>query len=256
MILSAADRETFANQGVLKLRSAVSKKETEAAKRFILGELERLKLRVKGKLTSGKVGDLPFFQQTTRLGQMIPSGPWLENLFPAALLAAMDSLGSLGLSEGKAKPLPQLLLSFPHKKEWTMGGLNWHLDLTPPKADIVPGVQAFVMIDELIPHGGGTLALAGSHKLHHLPEASKGGLHTLLRQDPVFSQLYQTTATDPAGLLTSRLLHGIPLSVIEMSGSAGDVFLMDMRVLHSPSVNAAKNLRMMATSRLVRMSFA
>jgi hypothetical protein len=30
---------------------------------------------------------------------------------------------------------------------------------------------------------------------------------------------------------------------------SGDVFLMDLRLLHTPSVNATKNERMMATAR-------
>ena len=34
-----------------------------------------------------------------------------------------------------------------------------------------------------------------------------------------------------------------------MSGRAGDVFLMDMRVLHTPSVNLSSHIRMMATTR-------
>jgi ectoine hydroxylase-related dioxygenase (phytanoyl-CoA dioxygenase family) len=36
-----------------------------------------------------------------------------------------------------------------------------------------------------------------------------------------------------------------------MCGRAGDVFLMDMRVLHTPSVNATKQPRMMATTRCI-----
>lgn len=34
-----------------------------------------------------------------------------------------------------------------------------------------------------------------------------------------------------------------------MSCRASDVFLMDLHVLHAPSVNSTKNVRMMATTR-------
>jgi len=34
-----------------------------------------------------------------------------------------------------------------------------------------------------------------------------------------------------------------------MSGNAGDVFLIDMRLLHTPSINSTKNMRVMAASR-------
>ncbi len=43
--------------------------------------------------------------------------------------------------------------------------------------------------------------------------------------------------------------NGLGVSIMEMSGRAGDVFLMDMRLLHTPSVNSTKRMRMMATSR-------
>jgi hypothetical protein len=33
----------------------------------------------------------------------------------------------------------------------------------------IPGVQAFVLIDDLLPKGGTTLALAGSHQLKGQP---------------------------------------------------------------------------------------
>jgi hypothetical protein len=39
------------------------------------------------------------------------------------------------------------------------------------------------------------------------------------------------------------------IHLVEMSGRAGDVFLMDMRILHTPSINATRNVRMMATTR-------
>ena len=36
---------------------------------------------------------------------------------------------------------------------------------------------------------------------------------------------------------------------MKQAGRASDVFLMDLRVLHTPSVNSTKNVRMMATTR-------
>jgi len=39
------------------------------------------------------------------------------------------------------------------------------------------------------------------------------------------------------------------ITLVEMSGQADDVFLMDMRLLHTPPINATDRLRMMATCR-------
>jgi ectoine hydroxylase-related dioxygenase (phytanoyl-CoA dioxygenase family) len=51
----------------------------------------------------------------------------------------------------------------------------------------------------------------------------------------------------PGGL--EAVLSASDTKIIEMSGRAGDVFLMDMRVLHTPSVNSSSRIRMMATTR-------
>lgn len=248
-MLTSEQQLLFKTQGIVKLPSAVPKKQTESAKRFIIAELERLKLKTGGKLSAPKIESLPHFQQTTRLGQLIPTGPWLERLFAPELLASMRSIG--GLSSRAEKPQVQLLLSLPHKAAWSLGGLNWHVDQTPPRKDVVSGVQAFVLIDDLRARGGGTLALAGSHRLHYIPEAREDGAQRLLRRDPVLCELFNPAGIDADALFQQRDLCGVPISIVEMCGKAGDVFLMDMRVLHSPSINASKAIRMMATARLI-----
>lgn len=44
-------------------------------------------------------------------------------------------------------------------------------------------------------------------------------------------------------------LQALGVDVVEMSGRAGDVYLMDMRLLHTPSINATRQMRLMATTR-------
>ena len=124
-----------------------------------------------------------------------------------------------------------MLLSLPNQGEWSLKGLNWHLDISRATA-VLPGVQAFVILDTLLPHGGGTLALAGSHRVRNAQ-----GLYPVLR----------------SGAVQDLRQDGVALKVLEMTGDAGDVYLMDMRVVHSPSINATKNVRMMATARFLRV---
>jgi hypothetical protein len=47
-----------------------------------------------------------------------------------------------------------------------------------------------------------------------------------------------------------RDLRELGITIVEMSGRAGDLYLMDMRLLHTPSINSTKNIRMMATTRV------
>lgn len=226
------EREEFSARGILRLRHAIPKKSVEEARRAVFTELARLKLKVGSKL-SPRLQGLPTFQQTVQLGQMVKIGPEIEALFSKNLLVAMGDLASLSCAPTRGQP--QLLLTFPQRQEWSTSELSWHLDLEVPSADEVPGVQAFVLIDDVQPRGGATLALAGSHRLHSTKEAA-GNAHSLLRRH--------------ASIEDFTRAHGT--SLVEMSGRAGDVYLMDMRVLHSPSVNASRHIRMMAALRLLR----
>lgn len=235
------DTKTFSEQGVLALRGFLPRKLAVAAQESIGSELKRLKLKVDGKLVSSKLEDLSVFQQTGYLGQKVGRRDEVDRLFSEELLAAMNELAGAKLKP--SQPHAQVLLSFPHKVAWSLNQLSWHLDLTPPKADQIPGVQAFVLIDDVQPQGGATLALAGSHRLHYV---SRGrGAHEILRGSPEF-------VSTPDAFLEPQTIEGARIQIVEMAGRAGDVYLMDLRVMHSPSINARRNIRMMATNRYLK----
>jgi hypothetical protein len=236
--MSELEQKTFFDQGILVLRGFLPRKLVTAAQDSILSELTRLKLKVNGKIVSSKLADLPVFQQTGRLAQLVGHRGEVDRLFLDELLKVMNSLAGAKLEA--AQPHAQILLSFPHKAEWSLSSLNWHLDLTPPKIDQVPGVQAFVLIDDIQPQGGATLALAGSHKLHYV--SREGNAHEVLRRHSGFGSA-------PDKYLKPQVIEGKHIQIVEMSGRAGDVYLMDLRVLHSPSINAGRKIRMMATNR-------
>lgn len=233
--------ERFSEQGILALRGFLPRKLVGAARESILSELSRLNLKVNGKIVSSKIRALPVFQQTSRLGQMVGRIEQVDRLFSDDLLTAMNDLTAAKLKS--SQPHSQILLSFPHKMDWSLNCLNWHLDLTPPKADRIPGVQAFVLINDVQPQGGATLALAGSHKLHYVSHDCNA--HEILRRSSDF-------ASNPEKYLKPHVIEGTPIQIVELSGRAGDVYLMDLRVLHSPSINATRNIRMMATNRYLK----
>lgn len=241
MIQTELESKTFFDQGIQALRGFLPRKLTVAARDSILSELTRLKLKVNGKIESSNIKGLPVFQQTVRLGQMIGQRDEVDRLFSDELLAAMNTLASTKLRP--SLPHPQILLSFPHNTDWRLSHLNWHLDLKPPKADQIPGVQAFILIDDVQPQGGATLALAGSHKLHYVSRVRNA--HEILQQSSDFG-------ANPEKYLKPQVIEGTPIQIVEMSGRAGDVYLMDLRVLHSPSTNARKSIRMMATNRYLK----
>lgn len=87
-----------------------------------------------------------------------------------------------------------------------------------------------MLIDDVERHGGATLILAGSHQRARAQQAERRLREALQGAD-------------------DSELRARNLSIVELSGKAGDVYLMDMRVLHTPSINATKRFRMVATVR-------
>lgn len=197
-------------------------------KERVLSELSRLKVWNKGRSVGGSLNALPPFQQIAKLSSMVKLD--LEDLLNTPEIR--QAIRGLTDRTPQSEQGPQLLLSLPHQGRWSLNGLNWHVDIAAQPADDIPGVQAFHLIDDVAPHGGATLALARSHRMtREVARALRASL--------------KPPADAPAAL------RAFDTEVIEMSGRAGDVFLMDMRVMHTPSINASKHIRMMATTRFL-----
>lgn len=182
------------------------------------------------KAATKQLQALPPFQQIGRLSTLVKVPGLHEALVTPELSAEVAAIA------GRAKVAvqeTQLLLSLPHQGQWTLDGLNWHVDVAAQPRGPMPGVQAFALVDDVGPRGGATLALAGSHREEVLRPPGRPPLRELLRK-----------SEDLDADLRQR-----DVEVVEMSGRAGDLYLMDMRVLHSPSINATGNVRMMATAR-------
>ncbi|MBZ5709228.1 phytanoyl-CoA dioxygenase family protein [Nannocystis pusilla] len=222
--MEAAQFDIFREQGCLRLDGFHPRKRMAPIKQRVLDELKRLKVWGAGKSLSNRLQGLPAFQQIGKLSSLVTVPGLQDALMTRELLAVMIELAGRAPSPGQGI---QLLLSPPQQGDWTLHGLNWHVDMAAAPGERAHGIQAFVLIDDVAPRGGATLALAGSHR------APGPELREVLR-----------TSTDLAASL-----RAMGLGIVEMSGRAGDVFLMDMRVLHTPSINSTKNMRMMATSR-------
>ncbi|TGG92880.1 hypothetical protein E4656_12195 [Natronospirillum operosum] len=218
----------FQEQGFLYMPGAVGKNVVQPFKTHVLNELKRLNIWSAGRAQSKKLQGVPVFQQTARLGQLISHPDLNEKLISKELHSAMCVLADSPLS-GQGT---QLLISLPHKVEWTLEGLNWHRDVSQSQLKGIPGVQAFILLDKVSPKGGATLALAGSHRLKNQSQAKQG-----------------ISMLTGHGNNHSTKVGGIELSITEMAGGPGDVYLMDMRLLHTPSVNSTRNVRIMATNR-------
>ncbi|EYC49707.1 hypothetical protein AZ34_00590 [Hylemonella gracilis str. Niagara R] len=214
----------FRDRGYHCLRGFYGQATMEPLRRHVLDELKRLRIWASGRKLSRTLDDIPHFQQIGRLAQMVHKPRDFQNrLIAPELVAAMCALAGTELVSAQDA---QWLLSLPHQADWSLSGLNWHVDVDGgAQAKRLPGVQAFVLLDDVAPRGGATLAIAGSHR--------DPGVRTWLQQ----------------GGDAGQQLRARGLELLEMSGQGGDVYLMDMRLVHTPSINAAKVPRMMATAR-------
>ncbi len=225
--LNQSELDFFHNEGYLRLSGAHSKRCLTPLRERILRELSRLKVWAGGKSLGSSLNNLSPFQQIAKLSSMVKIADLDETLNTAEIRSAIaDLTGRAPQSSLGTQPL----LSLPHQGPWSLGSLNWHVDLAAKSGAEIPGIQVFYLIDDVVEHGGATLALARSHRVAGV---AAGRLRGSLKSPGDLEAVLSTSDT----------------KIIEMSGRAGDVFLMDMRVLHTPSVNSSSRIRMMATTR-------
>lgn len=221
--------DDFKKNGILKIENFIPSKETIIIEKKIISELKKLKILNNGKFSLKKFEGMSTFQQITKISQLIDIKDELEKLFEKKL----ESLINKVAEKKFIRSSPQLLLTLPSKEEWSLNNLNWHLDIKPTKPyPYTSGIQIFILLSDLFPNGGATLALAGSHKLKRIDiqnfiEKNSSNL----KRDSLFK------------------INDQEVTIIEMTGKAGDIYLMNTSLIHSPSINASNTLRIMATAR-------
>jgi hypothetical protein len=181
----------------------------------------------------------------------------------AALQAAVDRHLDAGVWEPVAEEHGGLAapnLPPPGAAIWTVPHAAWHVDEPTSAAhERGWGLLGFAFLDDVEPGGGATVAIAGSQRrLHGLAAATAtpaAGLLTteaamamLARDEPWFAELF-APGGDPAArrrrfMDDGCVSAGIPLRVVELTGAAGDLVLMDPRCLHTVSANAGPRARL------------
>jgi len=169
----------------------------------------------------------------------------------ARLLEAIDAV-----LEGQAYERPHtwgaLFLAFPSLHPWSVPSQGWHADanyvsaLSPPA-----GVRTHALFGDVAPRAGGTLIVSGSHRLVHQyftgnpppPGARGADYRRLLHGHPYLRDLHtEGDAAERAGRFMNHVEEhdGIPLQVVENTGSAGDVIVLHPLVLHVATSNTSK----------------
>jgi len=158
-----------------------------------------------------------------------------------------------------------LLVAFPESRAlWNVPNQLWHLDF--PALRSQPGLTAvrlFTCLAELSHGGGGTLFVAGSHRLveNLVRERRVDQLRSAEARKGMIvasSWIKALCSRDDKNDRIERFMkHGstvndIELIVVEMTGEPGDVFLTHPWLLHAPSMNCSSVPRMVLSSTIFR----
>jgi hypothetical protein len=137
----------------------------------------------------------------------------------------------------------------------------WHLDIGGvERLSPLPTLRIFTFLEPVLPQGGGTLYVAGSHRLAMEIERAHGGpvrsaqVCDRLRADHTwFARLLGTPTADLHALMNREARVGSRRVWLgEMTGFAGDLIVMHPAVLHGVAHNALDRPRLMLTEWISR----
>ncbi|GAA1664969.1 hypothetical protein GCM10009745_03450 [Kribbella yunnanensis] len=148
----------------------------------------------------------------------------------------------------------QVLVTMPTGDEWAVPHRQWHTDVGYD--DVPAGLKVWALLGDIEAGGGGTPQVVGSHRVieRYLQGTDERDFTTVrdavLGSHEWFRQL--TRADRDIDPTREAEVDGIPVRVVELTGSAGDVYITHPWVLHSIAPNARETPRMMRSRMMWR----
>lgn len=247
-VLTPDQLAEFDREGLLRITGLLSAERVRRAREYVLERLAAVGLWRDGAWRFGTSR-----QDNLKASRVISNKhPDIEALLnEPTLLAVVEALVDGHGFDRVIFKRPQVLFSAPTAGAWRVP-TAWHVDGPRLASGRRPGVQLFTFLDTVETRGGGTLAVAGSHRLFNEGRVIRAKeLRRLLLREPFFRELYRHD--DHASLMDRAGAVGdITLRVVEMTGEPGDAYMIDLRLLHAAAPNAAARPRIMATHRFWR----
>lgn len=235
-------RATFHDRGVLRLDGAFAADEAERMRSVVWRYLERTLGVLEDDEASWPVGWLPISWKPLKRNAAFR--PVIENHdVTSALDTIFEHSGWRASASGA-----QVLFSLPGEPPWTFPD-GWHMDcgFEQPSWPMF-AAKLFAFIGDVGPGGGGTMLLPGTHRLVDRyrssmdvpPGSGMANWRRFLRAHPPLADLL-TAANDSDGgraLVGRRFtIDDIPVDVVELEGSPGDIVITHMHVFHAGSPN-------------------
>lgn len=253
-MLTDAQHSEFEALGVLKVNSLFSVQAIERARISILKRFEPLRLSQGGEWQLDDTARVNWPEKGYKAKDIGNKIEEVERLLdePGVKPMANALLDDAKLDHEFFKR-PQILVTLPIAGEWFMPNNGWHVDVPRLSTGACPGVQIFILLSEIKPGGGGTLAIAGSHKLLN----GEGFVRSRDVTKRLWAKtLFQEFMSEPRSTLDWFEVHAptaesVEVKVVELTGSPGDAYFIDLRTLHSGAPNMSQEPRMMATHRFL-----
>jgi hypothetical protein len=141
----------------------------------------------------------------------------------------------------------------------------WHMDCGFEQATWpVRSVKLFAFFGEVGPRGGGTVLLPGTHRLvdryreglSTQAGAGKENWRPFMRRHPWLARLLDGANLPDHGrpLVGAEVeIDGVPVQVVELTGSPGDVVVTHLHVFHARSPNTGTVPRLMLGKEIRRV---
>ena len=244
-MLTAEQHDEFRATGLLRLKAAFPWAAAEAMRERLWEFLASQYAIDRDERSTWTTESPAGFQPVTHSGAFRAVGS-------DSLCAALDALFGAG-QWARPRWWGRPLVTFPGDGLWELPDRGWHFDFMPASARPRP-VQFFAFLNEVRPRGGGTLALAGSHRLV-APYLDRGekfrmpAVRASLAAHPWLHGLWEPGGGDRIQryMNDGAVIDGIPLRVVEMTGEPGDVILMHSDCFHCAAPNRLAEPRMMLT---------
>src|SRR5690606_16562689 len=197
--MTPATAQFFATHGYVRFPGFYAVKYLAPLRQALKEEWKRLS-GVPG--LSRSLRTMPAFQQIAKLSSLTQCPGLHQALVTPALLGEVAGLA------GRRPAVIQdarLLLSPPRQGAWTLQRLNWLVGVEGALRGGLAGSQAFVLVDDVAQRGGASVDLAGSQNM---------GAAAADRRD----------ALKQGGPDLAARLRDLHTALVEMAGSAGDVF--------------------------------
>jgi len=258
-VFSDDQRRAFEDDGFVRLRGVLSPADCEAMRARTWRQLERNGVDPDNRHTWSP--EKAWKLQGIRRGDPPPAEQ-------PQLRAALDALFEDGQWTAP-RDWGQALVTMPSPGPWRIPAHVWHLDhpYTHPRFAI-HGLNLFLLVDDVVAHGGGTLVVRSSHRVVDRFVESVEGLHDkkmkVLRaqfhaRNPWFTELADAEAQDGADrteryMACDTEVDGVGVRVVELTGEAGDVVLCHPWLVHNSAPNVQQRLRMMRACRVYHPS--